>query len=88
MYKLQQGIVWIISKNKKRAWEDEQAWKMTTNDNKIYNDRHASKNHKEVKNNFEETLKNSYIEYGTLDLNLLSIINSCRRPSNWMGWPL
>jgi hypothetical protein len=55
---------------------------MTTNDNKIYNDRHASKNHKEVKNNFEETLKNSYIEYGTLDLNLLSIINSCRRPSN------
>ncbi len=58
MYKVQQGIAWIIYEKKKKAWEDELAWKMTTNINiNIYNDRHASKHHKEVKKNYEETLK-------------------------------
>jgi len=48
VYKLQQGIAWIILKNPKKTCEDDPYWKMTTNINKIYNDRHASKNHKEV----------------------------------------
>jgi len=67
------------NKNKRRAWEDEPTWKMTTNTNKIYNDKHASKHHKEVEFFFVETQKNSCIEFGTLDLKLPFVINCHKR---------
>jgi hypothetical protein len=57
MYKVQQDIAWVILENKKRTWEDEPTWKMTMNINKIYNDRHASKHHKEVKRIMKKSLK-------------------------------
>jgi hypothetical protein len=38
MYKEQSNITRIITKNKKRTWEDEPTFKMISNVNKIYND--------------------------------------------------
>jgi hypothetical protein len=80
MYKVQQCITWV-SKNKKRAWEDEPTWKMTMNIKNIYNDRHASKHHKRGLNNYEKTLKISRLnlEHLTSKFNLPSIINCHRR---------
>jgi hypothetical protein len=38
-----------LHQNLKKAWEDELAWEMTRNINKIFNDKHASKQHKKAK---------------------------------------
>jgi hypothetical protein len=37
-----------LHENKKRAWEHEPTWEMTNNINKIFNDKHISKQHKKL----------------------------------------
>jgi hypothetical protein len=55
-----------IKELKKEAYEDELGWKMTMNINKIYMHPNIQKN------NNEETLKISYIEFGTFNFNVIN----------------